>query len=37
MTDSEQAALKTLGPNAKYVTSTQNPLLSIIYYLLPLA
>ena len=28
VTDSEQSALKTLGPNAKYVTTTQNPLLS---------
>ncbi len=37
VTDSEQASLKTLGPNAKYVTSTQNPFLSIIYYLLPIA
>jgi cell division protease FtsH len=37
VTDSEQANLKTLGPNAKYVTSTQNPLVSLIWYLLPVA
>ncbi len=37
VTDSEQAALKTLGPNAKYVTTTQNPFISLIWYLLPIA
>ena len=37
VTDSEQAALKTLGGNAKYVTTTQNPLVSILVYLIPFA
>ena len=37
VTDSQQATLKQLGPNAKYVTTTQNPLVSLIWYLLPIA
>ena len=37
VTDSQQAVLKTLGPNAKYVTTSQNPLISLIWYLLPIA
>ena len=37
VTDSTQAALKTLGANAKYVTTTQNPLVSLIWYLIPFA
>jgi len=35
VTDSEEATLKTLGPNAKFVTSTTNPLLSLVWYLIP--
>ena len=37
VTDSEQTALKTLGANAKYVTTTQSPLVSLIWYLIPFA
>ena len=37
VTDSEEAALKTLGGNAKFVTSTPNPLVSLLYYLIPFA
>lgn len=37
VTDSEQTALKTLGANAKYVTTTQSPLVSLIGYLIPFA
>lgn len=37
VTDSEQTALKTLGANAKYVTTTQSPLMSLIGYLIPFA
>ena len=33
VTDSEQTALKTLGANAKYITTTTNPLLSLLYTL----
>jgi len=35
VTDSEEATLKTLGGNAKFVTSTTNPLLSLVWYLIP--
>jgi cell division protease FtsH len=35
--DSEQTALKPLGVNGKFVTSTQNPLVSLLYYLIPFA
>ncbi len=35
--DSEQTALKPLGANGKFVTSTQNPLVSLLYYLIPFA
>jgi len=31
ITDSQQALLKTLGPNAKFITTTPNPLLSLLY------
>jgi len=37
VTDSEQAALKTLGANAKYITTTENPFVSILIYLIPIA
>jgi cell division protease FtsH len=38
VTDSQQAVLKTLGPNAKYVTTTPNPLLSLLYtFVIPIA
>ena len=35
--DSEQTALKTLGVNGKLVSPTQNPLVSILTYLIPFA
>ncbi|HEY4928860.1 MAG TPA: ATP-dependent zinc metalloprotease FtsH [Acidimicrobiales bacterium] len=35
--DSEQTALKPLGVNGKFVTTTQNPLVSLLYYLIPFA
>jgi cell division protease FtsH len=35
--DSEQSALKTLGVNGKLVSPTQNPLVSILVYLIPFA
>ncbi len=37
VTDSELSALRPLGTNFKLVTSTTNPLLSLLWYLLPLA
>jgi len=37
VTDSELSALKPLGANYKLVTTTQNPLVSIIWYLVPFA
>ena len=38
VTDSQQAVLKTLGPNAKYITTTPNPLLSLLYtFVIPIA
>ena len=37
VTDSELAALKPLGANYKLVTTTENPLVSIIWYLIPFA
>jgi len=37
VTDSELAALKPLGANYKLVTTTENPLVSILYYLIPFA
>jgi len=37
VTDSELNALKPLGVNYKLVTTTQNPFVSIIWYLLPIA
>ena len=37
VTDSELQALKPLGANYKLVTTTQNPLVSIIWYLIPFA
>ncbi len=35
--DSEQTALKPLGVNGKFVTTTPNPLVSLLYYLIPFA
>ncbi len=37
VTDSELAALKPLGANYKLVTTTENPLVSIVWYLIPFA
>jgi cell division protease FtsH len=37
VTDSVQAELKKLGPNAKYVTSSPNPFISLLTYLIPFA
>ncbi len=37
VTDSELAALKPLGTNFKLVTTTTNPLVSLLWYLLPVA
>lgn len=38
VTDSQQALLKTLGPNAKFVTTSPNPLLSLLYtFVIPIA
>jgi cell division protease FtsH len=37
VTNSEQDHLQTLKANAKYVTTTQNPLMSLVWYLIPFA